>query len=111
MYVIVVDCNVGRHKDHKNILLTLNVPRFEINEAIDVNSISELDADILVIHKNNDEFCKIESSEDNGKIRIFFSDGYHTEYVKDNYNYYVPFENIEKTLQSLMLNLDRQNNQ
>ena len=71
-------------------LIVLN--NFKVQESIDVDLISEINADILVVHKNNIEFSKIESLDDDGKIRIFFSDGYHTEYVKDDFNYYVPFK-------------------
>ena len=103
MHVIVIDCNVARHKIHKNVLTMLNVPRFEINKSIDVESISELKTDILIIHKNNDEFSQIESESNFGKIRIFFSDGYHTDFKKDDYNYYVPFDDIENILSKIML--------
>ena len=88
MRVVVIDCNLGRHEIHENVLKELELNNFKVQESIDVDLISEINADILVVHKNNIEFSKIESLDDDGKIRIFFSDGYHTEYVKDDFNYY-----------------------
>ena len=108
MRVVVIDCNLGRHEIHENVLKKLELNNFKVQESIDVDLISEINADILVVHKNNIEFSKIESLDDDGKIRIFFSDGYHTEYVKDDFNYYVPFNNIEETLKNIIHKLAQQ---
>ena len=108
MRVVVIDCNLGRHEIHENVLKELELNNFKVQESIDVDLISEINADIFVVHKNNIEFSKIESLDDDGKIRIFFSDGYHTEYVKDDFNYYVPFNNIEETLKNIIHKLAQQ---
>tara|TARA_Y100001970_G_C14245693_1_gene868060 strand:+ start:2435 stop:2761 length:327 start_codon:yes stop_codon:yes gene_type:complete len=108
MRVIVVDKNVDRHKDHEKTFKDLNVTIFQIKKSIDVNTISKLETDILLVHKNNDEFCQIESSDHFGKIRIYFSDGYVNDYIKDDHNYYVPFDQIEKTISNILLKEEKQ---
>lgn len=107
MHVVIVDCNQKRHDRHEQLLRDLNLSDFEIKRSIDISSIPEMNTDILVIHKNNDEFSQIESGDNFGKIRIFFSDGYYSDYIKDNYNYYVPFEDIEKTLSNILLKMEK----
>ena len=102
MHIIVVDNNIERHDAHAMSIKQLNITNFEINESIDVDTISSIKSKIILVHKSNEEFSQIESSDNFGKIRIFFSDGYFTEYIKDEYNYYVPFEKLYHMLERVL---------
>lgn len=106
MHVTVVDNNKERHNDHAQSFKQLNITNYDINESIDVDMISSIKSNIILVHESNAEFCQIESSDNFGKIRIFFSDGTLTEYIQDKYNYYVPFEKLHHTLEKVLDDMD-----
>ena len=106
MHITVIDYKIideEREKYHISNFERLSIREFILKESINVDTIKDLDTDILLVHKSNPEFNQIESSNHFGKIRIFFSEGFHTdEYKYDGYNYYVAYKHLYETLLSLI---------
>lgn len=108
MNVTVIDYKLNekdRNNYHVHNLKKLNIENPNLLLSIDIKKISELKSEILMVHKSNPEFNRIESSPHDGKYRIFFSDGYHSINNADDFDYYVPYKELYKLVKSLLNDL------
>ena len=105
MHIVVIDNKKHRHSWHKDQLDQLIADNnYKIYESFNKEQIMNCNADYVLVHVNNTkEYLRIESDEECGKNRIYFSGGYRKYYeCKKNNDHYVPIKQLYAILKSLI---------